>query len=161
MSNGMTSIVLTLSKEKAFDESGRKLLDLIGASAMLYAAVAYFVFDDSFFAEDLIENYGDNASDIVAWLEHLYATCETMITGLRVYYETTDKLEPAGTGQNTNSYKLIRVTFSPEDEYIFIRASKNQSHDILGSGWGVPDDSPKGMSSDWTHLGADVRISSF
>lgn len=117
---------------------GKKLADHIGASALLYAAIAYFVFDDSFYLEDINENNPDLEEELNWWCDDIYSTFYTLFDNLRTFYETTDK--PSGSGQNWRTRKpfsLLKVVYSEDDEDLYIQASRDQSDYHLGNQWRV------------------------
>lgn len=115
---------------------GRGLADHIGASALLYAAIAYFVFDDSFYLEDIVENNPDLEEDLQWWCEDIYSSFYTIFDNLRTFYETTDK--PAGppTGRFSRPpFRLLKVIYWEPDEDVYIQASRSKSDDSLGNQW--------------------------
>lgn len=149
MSNGMNSIVLNLNDEKALGEPGRKLLELVSAQVLVYAAIALFVFEESYYADDLLANYPEQHITFIEWLEHFGDAASKEIHDLRTFYEIPYAPSDAGTDQPTPAYQLVRVGYSSADEYVFVRASKCESHYHLGNEWRVLNESDAGMPSDW------------
>ncbi|MNO19219.1 hypothetical protein D3C76_89470 [compost metagenome] len=131
---------------------GRKLADIIGASALLYAAVAYFVFDDAFFLEDLSENYPDLEEDLTWWCDDFYAEHYTLLQNLRIFYETTDDRprphSPACRRRfevNQPSFRLLKVVYHEPDEDMYITASRDPRDYKHGSVWRLPSQRPEGL----------------
>jgi hypothetical protein len=117
---------------------GKKLADHIGASALLYAAIAYFVFDDAFYLEDINDNNPDMEEELNWWCDDIYSTFYTLFDNLRTFYETTDK--SSGSGQNWRTRKpfsLLKVVYWEPDEDLYIQASRDQSDYHLGNQWRV------------------------
>lgn len=118
---------------------GGKLADHIGATPLLYAALAYFVFDESFFLEDLAENYPELDYELSEWLEAFYCDQYDLIEELRKYYAT-----PLSAGYQAypwnrpTSYRLISVRYLSEEESVLIAASDDEGDYQLGSEWGLP-----------------------
>lgn len=129
---------MNLIYETAFDMASRDLADHIGASALLYAALAYFVFDEDYFLEDLSTNYPELNNELMCWLEAFVTDQSTMIEHLRKFYETS-----IGHGRwpkpiEQHAFRLLIVTYYREDGCIFIGASRNESDSKYGSEWHVP-----------------------
>lgn len=117
---------------------GDGLADRIGASALLYAALAYFVFDESYFLEDLSENYPELTDELMWWLEDFYSNYYQMIEDLRTLYETSiGPTERSGYIRQRN-YRLLIVTYSRSDDSVFIGASTDDGDSKYGSEWNVP-----------------------
>lgn len=126
---------------------GETLADQIGASALLYAAIAYFVFDDEFFIEDLTENYPERYDEIMWWLEDIHSTFYELFGNIRVYYETTEEAHRAShrphrcqrsyrtSGRHPAPFRLLAVRYEVRDDDLFIEASRDQSHHHLGNQW--------------------------
>lgn len=146
MSNGMNSIVLNLNDEKALGEPGRKLLELVSAQVLVYAAIALFVFEESYYADDLLTNYPEQHITFIEWLEHFGDAASKEIHDLRTFYEIPYDPSDASPGRNATSYQLIRVGYSSSDEYLFVRASKCESHRHFGNEWRVLNESDEDMS---------------
>ena len=68
------------------------------------------------------------------------------IQDLRTFYEIPNDASDASPGRNATSYQLIRVGYSSSDEYLFVRASKCESHRHFGNEWRVLNESDEGMS---------------
>lgn len=117
---------------------GKKLADHIGASALLYAAIAYFVFDDSFYLEDINENNPDMEEELMWWCDDIYSTFYTLFENLRTFYETTDKSSgPAQNWRTRKPFSLLKVVYAEFDEDLYIQASRDQSDYHLGNQWRV------------------------
>lgn len=150
MSNGMSSIVLNLNDEKALGEPGRKLLELVSAQVLVYAAIALFVFEESYYADDLLANYPEHNNNIVGWLEHFGDAASKEINYLRTFYEISYNSPDENTNEPAPAYQLIRVGYSSADEYVFIRASKCEGHHYLGNKWRILNESDASLPSDRT-----------
>lgn len=138
---------------------GGDLAERIGASPMLYAALAYFVFDESFFLEDLSENYPEQEQDLIWWLESFFADHYRTIEQLRMYYASPLQ-EHSGTGRARFApYRLLHVVYDPVEECLAIRASSDESDHHLGSEWRLPTGRGRGDDSDWDELRRTFRIS--
>lgn len=117
---------------------GKKLADHIGASALLYAAIAYFVFDDAFYLEDINDNNPDMEEELNWWCDDIYSTFYTLFENLRTFYETTDKSSGAGQNWRTRKpFSLLKVVYAEDDEDLYIQASRDQSDYHLGNQWRV------------------------
>jgi hypothetical protein len=117
---------------------GKKLADHMGASALLYAAIAYFVFDDSFYLEDITDNNPDMEEELQWWCDDIYSTCYTLFDNLRTFYETTDKSSGSGTNWRTRKpFRLLTVVYYEPDEDLYIQASRRQSDYHVGNEWRV------------------------
>lgn len=127
---------------------GHGLAEHIGASALLYAAVAYFVFDDSFFLEDIAENNPELQEELHWWCEDIYSSFYTIFDNLRTFYETTDKSAgPTPSWYRLAPFRLLKVVYWHPDEDVYIQASRDESDDKHGSQWRVLaelDASPRG-----------------
>lgn len=66
---------------------GQKLADHIGASGLLYAAIAYFSFDESFFAESLIDNYPEMEEELLWWLDDIYVSLYNFFENVRKFFD--------------------------------------------------------------------------
>jgi len=116
---------------------GDSLAGCIGASAMLYAAIAYFVFDEAFYIEDLLENHPEEEDEIRWWLDDIQSTFFDVFTNLRRYYET-DYDGVSRTPQATRTqrpYVLLVVKYSEHDEDVVIAASRDPRDHHLGNQW--------------------------
>jgi len=142
---------------------GRGLAEQIGASALLYAAIAYFVFDEPFFLEDISENYPDQEESLIWWCDDIYSSFYAIFENLRKFYETTGSPRPARFGTAAAAFKarapfrLLGVTYYEPDEDIFISASRDPRDDKYGSVWRIPPGRPQGVRCDWSEYRADLR----
>lgn len=136
-STGPLSIILNLPYDGAFNMLGSNLAEHIGASPLLYAALAYFVFDESFFLEDLSDNYPELEEDLMWWLEDFYSSHYRMIEDLRIFYETHLQTGPSPR-RAFPPYKLLTVLYLTDDESVFIGASQYESDSRYGSEWRLP-----------------------
>ncbi len=125
MSTGISSIALTLPYDQAFQFVGGPLADQLGASALLYAAIAYYVFDDSFFAEDLLDHHPEDQEALLAWLQDLYDNVGSLFDSLRAYYER----------QTISSYHLLQVYYRRDAEELYVIAANDPDDDHLGNQW--------------------------
>lgn len=117
---------------------GKKLADQIGASALLYAAIAYFVFDDSFFLEDIADNNPDLQEELTWWCDDIYSTFYTLFENLRTFYETTEPSVGALTNWRTRRpFQLLKVVYAEFDEDLYIQATRDQGDHHLGNQWRV------------------------
>lgn len=138
---------------------GKKLADHIGASALLYAAIAYFVFDDSFYLEDIKENNPDLEEELHWWCEDIYSSFYTLFENLRTFYETSDKSSGASENWRTRKpFHLLKVVYYEPDEDLYIQASSNQSDYHLGNEWRVLTECGESPRSHRTDTRATVRI---
>lgn len=137
---GLRSIILNLPYEVAFGMFGGKLADHIGATPLLYAALAYFVFDESFFLEDLVENYPELDYELSQWLEAFYCDQYHYIEELRKYYATPLFERSSSPRKNIRltSFRLVSVRYFQDEETVLIAASDIESDHQLGSEWGLP-----------------------
>lgn len=152
MSNGMYSVALYLNGDMAFGRSWKSLMDLIGAEALLYAAIAYLVFDESYYIDDMIENCGELETPIVGWLEYFNNTYDYDLHQLRKLYETyrsEDPEKPARPVWYQSSYKLLGVTFIPSDDTLLVRASRCEDHHQFGNQWRVLNEGDARVSGNW------------
>lgn len=160
MSNGMYSVALTLSAKSVFGGSNQQLVDLIGADALLYAAIAFSVFDEPYYIDDIIENSGEHEFTIVRWLEEFFSVFEGEIKHLRTLY-ATDRPESAETSawdlRDGPSYRLIEVAFIPEDDTLYVCASCNQNHHQLGNKWRILNESLESLPRDGHEPGRTFR----
>lgn len=140
---------------------GRRLAEQIGASALLYAAIAYFVFDESFFLEDISENYPELEEPLIWWCDDIYSTFYTIFENLRKFYETTGTPPRFSTAaaafKAQRPFRLLGVIYYEPDEDIFISASRDPSDDQYGSVWRVPEGRRQGLLSDWAEYRADLQ----
>jgi len=112
---------------------GKMLADRIGASALLYAAVAYFVFDESFYIDDMLEHHPELHEEIMWWLEDICPTFYDLFTNLRTYYE------PAASSTETSParFELLAVRYTEPDEEILIVATRDPRDHHFGNQWRV------------------------
>lgn len=140
---------------------GRGLAEQIGASALLYAAIAYFVFDESFFLEDISENYPELEEPLIWWCDDIYSTFYTIFENLRKFYETTGTPPRFSTAaaafKARRPFRLLGVTYYEPDEDVFISASRDPSDDQYGSVWRVPEGRHQSLLCDWAEYRADLQ----
>ncbi|MNB58685.1 hypothetical protein D3C87_364130 [compost metagenome] len=138
---------------------GAKLADQIGASALLYAAIAYFVFDEAYFLEDISDNNPELLEELTWWCEDIYSTFYKLFENLRTFYETT---EPStGSPKDWRArrpFHLLSVIYWEPDENVFITASRNQSDYKLGNQWRVLNERSESAGSDRANTRATIRI---
>lgn len=132
MSTAIRSIAIRLPRGEVFWEFNGSLVEQLGASPLIYAAIAYYVFDDPFFAEDIIEHNPDYVEHVLVWLENLYTACGPLINQLRAYYEN-DTLYSS----TTPPFYLLSTYYEPDSEDLLIVASTDQGHHHLGNQWRV------------------------
>lgn len=84
---------------------GMKLADLIGASELLYAAVALFSFDDSGPGEAIIDANGKLEEDILWWLDDILSSHCNLFQHVRTFHH----------GQ-----ELDEVVFDSEEAALYI-----------------------------------------
>lgn len=152
MSNGMYSVAIYLNGEAAFGRSWKSLMDLIGAEALLYAAIAYLVFDESYYVDDMLENCGEMETSIVGWLEHFSNVFDHDLQQLRMLYETHRSKDPQEVARPLwyqPGYKFIGVTFVSADDTLLIRASRSEDHHQFGNQWRILNEGDTGVSCDW------------
>lgn len=132
MSTGISSIAIRLPFDEAFQTFGETLAERLGASALLYAAIAYYVFDDSFFVEDLIDHNPELAEPIVAWMEDLYCAFGNILYQLRVYY-AKDTFH----SESESTYQLLKVNYVSTDEDLYVSATCDPRYYHLENQWRV------------------------
>lgn len=159
-SDSTLSITLNLTYDVAFNMLGDKLAVHIGASALLYAALAYFVFDESFFLEDLVEHYPDMDSELSAWIEDFYIAQYDMIEQLRIFYGTSLSTPPCRQYHRKAPYRLLLVIYSAADESIFIGASCDERDSQYGIEWRVPVERSDRVKRYRDELGRAFQVSS-
>lgn len=138
---------------------GRKLADQIGASALLYAAVAYFVFDDAFFLEDISENNPELEEELTWWCEDIFSTLYDLFMNLRKFYETTEPSSRAAEDWRIDHpFRLLKVIYIEPDEDVYISASRNESDHLLGNQWRILTECQPRTGSHRTYTRATVRI---
>ncbi|MNZ13963.1 hypothetical protein D3C78_308760 [compost metagenome] len=146
---------------------GRKLADQIGASALLYAAIAYFVFDESFYLEDLSDNYPDLNEELTWWCDDIYSTFYDLFQNLRTFYETTDvraasrphsRMCPNHWRASPRPFQLLRVNYYEPDEDLFVVASRDEGDHRLGSVWRLPEQRSQSLHGDWDEHRAVVCL---
>lgn len=113
---------------------GASLANQIGASALLYAVIAYIVFDEAFYLEDIIEHHPDLYDDMTWWQDDIYSTYYSLFQNLRTFYETTETTSSSH-GTRKNPFKLLKVVYDSYGENIYITASRHESDYHLGSIW--------------------------
>lgn len=84
---------------------GIKLAERIGASELLYAAVALFSFDDSGVAEAIIDSNGLLEEDILWWLDDILSSLCNLFSHVRTFH---------------NGQELDEVVFDSEEEALYI-----------------------------------------
>lgn len=131
---------------------GATLADQLGATPLIYAAIAYFVFDDAFFMEDIIENTPDRIDELQWWCEDFYSEFYYLINDLRTYYDTSSYSDGKG------SYQLLTVTYDSDEESIFVRASRNPRDTANGNQWRVLTQPGSGVKRHRDVQGRAVRI---
>lgn len=154
---GLRSIILNLPFDVAFRMLGSKIAEQIGATPLLYAALAYFVFDESFFLEDLSDNYPDLESDLNWWLEDFYSDYYSVLNDLRIYYATP--LQDAVNHSSRLPYRLVKVQYLENDETLVISASADESDHRFGSQWRIPNERSSGHERYGDELRGTFRIS--
>lgn len=98
-------LILPLEHSEAFSSLGMKLAKRIGASELIYAAVALFSFDDSSVAEAIIDSNGFLEHDIINWLEDALTSLAHLFNHARNFHD----------GQ-----ELDEVVFDVEAEALYI-----------------------------------------
>lgn len=117
---------------------GESLAECIGASALLYAAIAYFVFDDSYYMDDIIENNPDIEDQLRWWLDDIQSSFFEIITNLRRYYETDyEAARHISPSSPKRAYELIAVRYREADEDLFIAATRDPRDHHVGNQWRV------------------------
>lgn len=121
---------------------GMKLAALIGASELLYAAVALFSFDDSGPGEAVIDANGKLEEDIIWWLDDILSSHCNLFQHVRTFH---------------NGQELDEVVFDTEEEALYIssrarpvvrsRGRSTRIRRLLRSAAGS-DDGQHGPSSD-------------
>lgn len=84
---------------------GQKLAARIGASELLYAAVALFSFEDSGPGEAIIDANGKLEEDIIWWLDDVLSSYYNLFEHVRTFY---------------NGQELDEVVFDSEEETLYI-----------------------------------------
>jgi hypothetical protein len=84
---------------------GRSLADKLGASELLYAAVAYFSFDEEFYAQSMIDANPELEEEIMWWLDDIYSNLYNLFGHIRTYHH----------GKN-----LEHVVFDDEGEALYV-----------------------------------------
>ena len=69
---------------------GDKLAQHLGASELLYAAVAYYSFDEQFFAQTFIDNNPELEEDIMWWLDDIYSSFYNYFEHIKAYHHGKD-----------------------------------------------------------------------
>lgn len=119
---------------------GDGLAERMGASALLYAAIAYYVFCDTFYLDDMTDNDPDIAEDLVWWLEDIYSSFYDLFSNLRKYYDQPDDSDQpphSPRPRHRVKYELLKVVYSRQDEDLFVQATRNQSSRHLGNQWRI------------------------
>lgn len=98
-------LILPLEPSEAFSTHGDQLAKLIGASELLYAAVALFSFDDSGAGEAIIDANGLLEEDILWWLDDVLSSHCNLFEHVRTFH---------------NGQELDEVVFDPEEEALYI-----------------------------------------
>lgn len=125
----VSSISLSVPYDQAFSMIGVTLAEQLGATPLIYAAIAYFVFDDAFFMDDIIENTPDRTDELQWWCEDFYSEFYYLIDGLRIYYDT------ASYSDGKRPFQLLTATYDLREESVFIRASRNPRDSAHGNQW--------------------------
>lgn len=84
---------------------GQKLAARIGASELLYAAVALFSFEDSGPGEAIIDANGKLEEDIIWWLDDVLSSYYNLFEHVRTFH---------------NGQELDEVVFDSEEETLYI-----------------------------------------
>lgn len=79
-------IVFHLEFKSAFNAVGLKLSTAIGASSLIYAAIAYYSFDDEFYMQSIIDSYSEFEDSLIWWLEDIYTECYNLFGHIRAYH---------------------------------------------------------------------------
>lgn len=148
----VSSISLPMPYNQAFSMIGAMLAEQLGATSLLYAAIAYFVFDDAFYMEDIIENTPDRIDEIQWWCDDIYSEFHYLIDGLRIYYDTSSY------SSGKRPYQLLTVTYDRDEESIFVRASRNPRDLTHGNQWRVLTQSDPYIECYGTEPGRSVQI---
>lgn len=154
---GLRSIILNLPFDVAFRMLGSKIAEQIGATPLLYAALAYFVFDESFFLEDLSDHYPELESDLNWWLEDFYSDFHVVLEDLRHYYATP--LQDVVSHRPNLPYRLVKVQYIEPDEALLVSASTDESDNRFGSQWHIPNERSESHVRYGDELRGTFRIS--
>ena len=130
MYTDVATIAVRLPLCEVLRDQDRYHASLLGISPMIYAAIAYFVFDDSFFAEDVIENNPSIMHEFMDWLEFIYSTHTDLITNLRTFYDMSSKDPIPGL-----PYALLRVRYESSTEDLYVTATSGDHARELGNQW--------------------------
>lgn len=79
-------LILPFDGAEVFSSTGAWLAEELGASALLYAAVAYFSFDDEFPAQQMMDNHAELHKQILWWLEDIYTSVAYLFQMVRDYH---------------------------------------------------------------------------
>lgn len=126
MYSDISTIALRLPYGEVFEIYDQHMVECLGTLPLLYAAIAHFVFDDSFYAEDIINRHDLLMDDFLSWIERFYSRNEHLIEHLRLYYDRT-KEQPSPT--------LLRIQYTRVDEDLYITAGNDYHVSDLGGQW--------------------------
>jgi hypothetical protein len=101
-------LILPLEYTEVFCERGDKLAKLVGASALLYAAIAMISFDNTGPAEAIIDSSGLVPEDIIWWLEDVMITNPHLFQNVRTFHH----------GQ-----ELVHVLFEAGDSTLYVSST--------------------------------------
>ncbi len=100
-------LIERLEYADVFNRIGQELADQLGASVLLYAAIAYFSFDEEFHAQSLLDNHSELEEEIMWWLDDVYSSYYNFFRNLRTYHDG-----------NT----LTQVVYESDDGSIYIQS---------------------------------------
>jgi hypothetical protein len=102
-------IVFQVEFRSAFNAVGVKLSTVIGASSLIYAAIAYYSFDEEFYMQSIIDSYAEFEESLLWWLEDIYSELYNLFDHIRAYHRG-------------NHFK--EVFYDPEDGSLYVASDK-------------------------------------
>lgn len=84
--NSNRLIVLELEYNRAFSMLGQQLAEELGAQFLIYAAVAYYSFDEEFYMQSVIDSNPQREESIMWWLDDIYSELYNFFENIRTYH---------------------------------------------------------------------------
>lgn len=81
-----TLLILPLEPSEVFSANGQLLANRLGASELVYAAVAMLSFDDTGVAESMIDSNPLLEYDIIYWLEDVLTSLAQLFLNIRTFH---------------------------------------------------------------------------
>lgn len=83
-------LIIPFEHSGAFSSLGDKLAQRLGASELLYAAVAYYSWENELFAQSLIDNNPELTEEIMWWLEDILTSYYSLFNHIRTFHNGQD-----------------------------------------------------------------------